>query len=209
MYTDHTEYLTRFHEVLVECIEPEIVGAPAAHLTVADIYYELVPYLTCREKLGLDSVMEYERLFLRLLAGEGGYMEVESLADRQKLQREVDTRFPDPGLLRDYLSAGVKILPSNRDRPEMDETPAVKATVKEEPTPQVAEKTPDLPPFERCPSCVEALPRQARVHFCPSCGEDVRRTVCISCKELLPLNWRFCIACGTEVEPEEEGLGPH
>jgi hypothetical protein len=210
MYTDHTESLSRFHEVLMEGVDPKTLWAPAASVTVADIYYDLVPYLTCQEKLGLTSELEYERLLLRLLSGEGGYLEIESLADRQRLQREVDSRFPDPRLLRSYFSLGVNILSSKLKGPEMDETPAVNKAVEEEVTHQMPEEAPGLPHFENCPSCVEALPQEARVNFCPFCGEDVRRNVCVSCEELLPLKWRFCIACGTQVDPEEEeGFGPH
>ena len=58
----------------------------------------------------------------------------------------------------------------------------------------------DLPPFENCPWCREKLPQQARVRFCPFCGSNVQLVPCPACGEELRLNWRFCIACGTEVE---------
>ena len=70
----------------------------------------------------------------------------------------------------------------------------------EETEPKVEEEGVDLPPFENCPWCREELPQQARVRFCPFCGSNVNLVPCPECGEELRLNWRFCIACGTEVE---------
>ncbi len=58
----------------------------------------------------------------------------------------------------------------------------------------------DLPPApDTCPWCRENLPRRPGVRFCPYCGSNVRLIPCPECGEELELNWRFCIACGTEV----------
>jgi len=65
---------------------------------------------------------------------------------------------------------------------------------------EAGEEQEDLPPFENCPWCKEALPQQAKVRFCPFCGSDVNLVPCPACGEELRLTWRFCIACGTEVE---------
>jgi hypothetical protein len=62
------------------------------------------------------------------------------------------------------------------------------------------EEVEDLPPFQNCQWCREELPRQAGVRFCPFCGSNVRLVPCPACGEELRLNWRFCIACGTEVK---------
>jgi len=65
---------------------------------------------------------------------------------------------------------------------------------------EAEEEMEELPPFENCPWCRETLPQQARVKFCPFCGSNVQLVPCPDCGEELRLNWRFCIACGTEVE---------
>ena len=62
------------------------------------------------------------------------------------------------------------------------------------------EKEEHLPHFENCPWCRESLPQQSGVKFCPFCGSNVQLVPCPSCGEELRLSWRFCIACGTEVE---------
>ncbi|MGW8267824.1 MAG: zinc ribbon domain-containing protein [Longimicrobiales bacterium] len=59
-------------------------------------------------------------------------------------------------------------------------------------------KVEGLPPAT-CAWCREALPKRTGVNFCPFCGCSVHLVPCPDCGEELELNWRFCIACGTEV----------
>jgi len=54
-------------------------------------------------------------------------------------------------------------------------------------------------PPETCAWCREGLPQRPGVNFCPYCGCSVHLVPCPECGEELELNWRFCIACGTEV----------
>jgi hypothetical protein len=54
-------------------------------------------------------------------------------------------------------------------------------------------------PPAACAWCREALPQRTGVNFCPFCGCSVHLVPCPECGEELELNWRFCIACGTEV----------
>lgn len=54
-------------------------------------------------------------------------------------------------------------------------------------------------PPSACAWCREALPQRTGVNFCPFCGCSVHLVPCPECGEELELNWRFCIACGTEV----------
>jgi hypothetical protein len=55
------------------------------------------------------------------------------------------------------------------------------------------------PMNEACPWCRENLPGREGVNFCPFCGSNVKVVPCPTCGEELELNWRFCVACGTEV----------
>ena len=52
---------------------------------------------------------------------------------------------------------------------------------------------------ENCRWCREDLPNRDNMKFCPFCGSDVRLRPCPECGEELEINWRFCVACGTEV----------
>ena len=191
MMPDQQEVLSRFHQVLVEQSGSRYSRDLSASITVSDIYYDLVPFQDCRDDLGLESVLDYERALIRLLAGQGGFLQMESLADRQKLQRHVDSGRSDPGLLRDYFSAGV----------------CIRSTGEKE-SPKVEEEK-NLPHFENCPSCSDSLPQQTGVNFCPFCGTDVRRILCVSCEEKLRLEWRYCTACGTRVEKGGGALALH
>ncbi len=117
MMADQQEVLHRFHRVLVREFGSKYSGDLSASLTVADIYYNLVPFRTRHDELGVESMNEYEQALLRLLAGQGGFLEMESIADLQRVQRHVDSRNPDPGVFRDFLPAGVRICSAAEERP--------------------------------------------------------------------------------------------
>jgi hypothetical protein len=50
-----------------------------------------------------------------------------------------------------------------------------------------------------CRWCRENLPHREGIQFCPFCGSNVQLVPCPECGQELELNWRFCVACGTEV----------
>jgi len=50
-----------------------------------------------------------------------------------------------------------------------------------------------------CPWCRESLPSSGHLNFCPFCGSGLKAVPCSGCGEEVEYNWRFCIACGTEV----------
>ncbi len=307
MTFDEQGVLSRFHRALVREIHarnPDHVSSP---FTVAEIYQNLVPYRTHRDELGVEMNADYEHALLRLLAGEGDYLTIESRTARKEIQEELDTPNPNTGLYRDFAAADVKL---NAERLEVglleeiaeevnaraeasvadeendasgddeveeggdeaieagstaedvvmeeevmeeeltEDTPlegieeedaaeveyepleveplgaslvppgevdeelasdevSVEVSgdvedfefeTEEETEPVAEEAEADLPPFENCPWCREELPQQARVRFCPFCGSNVNLVPCPECGEELRLNWRFCIACGTEVK---------
>jgi hypothetical protein len=273
MTFDEQEVLGRFHRALVREIQtkrPEHISSP---FTVAEIYQNLVPYRTHRDEIGVEMNADYEYALLRLLAGEGDYLSIESRTARQEIREELDSPNPNTGLYRDFAAADVRLNPDRLDetlleeisrelseavqtgdesmevevmeegdvvegfgdeggferleveplganlQPPADfEEPGEDLDSQELPA-EVSDESDgleneagafggaeadevgvDLPPFENCPWCKETLPQQARVRFCPFCGSNVQRVPCPACGEELRLNWRFCIACGTEVE---------
>lgn len=54
-----------------------------------------------------------------------------------------------------------------------------------------------------CRWCREELPKREKLRFCPFCGTDVNLVPCRACGEELEPQWRFCVACGTQVAAEE------
>jgi hypothetical protein len=111
IFGNQQEVVSRLHQLLAQEFGARYPENRSGSLTVSDIYYDLVPFQTCRAELGVDSILEYERALLCLLAGHGGLLEMETLAERQALERKIDYRYPDPGLLRAYLNSGVRISP--------------------------------------------------------------------------------------------------
>jgi len=289
MTFDDQEILSRFHRALVRQIyarNPDHLESP---FTVAEIYQNLVPYRTHRDEIGVEMNADYEHALLRLLAGEGDFLTLESKTARQEIREELDSPNPNTGMYRDFAAADVRLNSDNLREdmfqgveptssatdsfddditiPEVGEEPVVAPEAEDydmedvvmdegfdpadlpdegyekleveplgaglEPLEEEGEEEElaseavpvevsdqsdelevveegvaeeetaeeeDLPPFENCPWCREDLPQQARVRFCPFCGSNVQLRPCPACGEELRLNWRFCIACGTEVE---------
>lgn len=114
----------RFHRVLVEEIRrdrPEYLEAP---FTVAEIYQSLVPYRTHRDRIGVELNGDYEEALLALLAGDAGYLDLESQAARERIRRELASPNPNTGVYREFAAVTVRL---NRDRlaalPETEERP--------------------------------------------------------------------------------------
>jgi len=103
--------LERFHRVLVEEIERGAPGYLEESFTVAEIYQSLVPYRTCRDRLGIEMIGDYEDALLRLLAGEGDLLRLESEAARAKIQRELAHPNPNTGVYREFAALGVRLNP--------------------------------------------------------------------------------------------------
>lgn len=224
------EVLRRFHQILVEEISdkrPEYLDGP---FTVAEIYQNLVPYGTHRDRLGVEMNGDYEDALLRLLAGEGGYLALESEHALKQLREELEAANPNTGLYREFAAVDVRLTggaapASAAGAPAQPEPVAETVSISDlapvddggpapavEPTrPPVGEAsgvegTPkalggvasgDGP--EACPWCRATLPARGNLNFCPFCGTDVHLVPCPGCGEELEPDWRFCIACGTEV----------
>ena len=81
-----SDTLNRFHRVLLQEISesrPEYLGKP---FTVAEIYQNLVPYRSHRDFIGVEMNGDYEDILLRLLAGEGDYLLLDSEVVRREIQ---------------------------------------------------------------------------------------------------------------------------
>lgn len=97
--------LSRLFRHLVEnlaALDPEALTRP---FPVRDIAERLVPYRTHRAALGLDTGEDYEMVVLRLLAGEGGCVEVFPAEVREAFEREVAAVNPETGIFREFPEA--------------------------------------------------------------------------------------------------------
>jgi hypothetical protein len=212
--------LERFHRTLIEEIQthrPEYLTGP---FTVAEIYQNLVPYGSHRDRIGVQMNGDYEDALLRLLAGEGGYLILESEPALRDLREELRTPNPNTGLYREYAAVDVRLNPSILDvatladfdrrvgEPAHEVPPA--ADVMSDVVRERIDVVPSgMDPFEArtaegpgvaaCPWCRAELPSRDNLNFCPFCGTDLKVVPCKKCGEELEPSWRFCIACGTEV----------
>lgn len=118
--------VTRFHQVLLQEISqscPEYLTQP---FTVAEIYQNLVPYRSHRDLIGVEMNGDYEDALLRLLAGEGDYLVLDSEVARREIREELQNASPNTGLFRDFAAADVRLNPDHvsGDTSEVGREPA-------------------------------------------------------------------------------------
>jgi hypothetical protein len=248
MTTEQAKLVERLHEALVEEIRsrrPEYLREP---FTVAEIYQELVPYRSYRDRIGAAMNGDYEDALLRLLSGTGGYLVLESEPARKRLLEELQSSNPNTGIFREYAALDVRLnqaripfeipprassvadnpppgppsdsvpdavvaapaTPSGSSPARLErqmQTPTDERPRKASPAPKTGEsaETRAKPAGDASPCrwCREQLPRKEKLRFCPFCGMDVNLVPCRVCGEELEPEWRFCIACGTQVTTED------
>lgn len=197
--------LERFFDVLVETIRDAKPGYISRSFTVAEIYQSLIPYRTHRDRLGVEMNGDYEDVLLRLLAGEGEFLQMESEQARGRIQKELRRKNPNTGVYREFAAAEVRLNPArvekavNGARETVDEREPARAVVPEAAPPPSPPRPSDAPVRGRpnaCPTCGEGLPDRETLKFCPYCGKNTRLVPCRSCGEELDRSWRFCVACG-------------
>ena len=200
------DVLTSFHRVLVEEIRkkrPEYLKGP---FTVAEIYQDLVPYPTHRDRIGVEMNGDYEDALIRLLAGEGGYLTLESEHALKQLRAELQSKNPNTGVYREYAAVDVRLNPASLDGGSLEaaevrqaETGAVGAAAEASPTEVVpAFDAAPMAEARACQWCRAPLPARDDLNFCPYCGSDIHAEPCAACGHELEPDWRFCIACGAE-----------
>ena len=211
----------RFHRVLAESIAARTPAYLRKSFTVAEIYQSLAPFRSHHERLGITLNREYDELLLRLLAGEGGYLVLESEPARETIRRELERRHRNTGIYREFAAAKVRLNPARIpiDLPDAPSS-AARATGEDgtrtgpagdaarAPARRVAaagkvrrsRAGPKAAP-DTCPACSRKLPDHERLRFCPHCGENTREAPCPKCGEILQREWRFCIACGARALP--------
>ena len=111
MIPDVTVPVERFHRVLVDEIQKQRPTYLGDSFTVAEIYQILVPYRSHRDALGVEMNGDYEDALLRLLAGAGDLVVLESEDARAKILRELQSKNPNTGLFREFAGAGVHLNP--------------------------------------------------------------------------------------------------
>lgn len=214
------DVLQSFHKVLVEEIRTKRPDYLTGPFTVAEIYQDLVPYPTHRDRIGVEMNGDYEDALIRLLAGEGGYLVLESEHALRELRSELQSKNPNTGVYREYAAVDVRLNPdfaNGAGSARAEATPSeadaesgvgargaprgnvegVGGTVPDGSSGEGVASAPESG-GDACRWCRAPLPARADLNFCPYCGTDVHAVPCAGCGEELEPEWRFCISCGTE-----------
>jgi len=111
MIAPEQDLLDRFYRVLVREIRKRKPEYLSEAFTVAEIYQDLVPYHTHRDMIGVRMNGDYEDALLRLLAGEGERLNLESDAARRDFLNELKNAEPNTGIYRDFAAVNVRLNP--------------------------------------------------------------------------------------------------
>jgi hypothetical protein len=105
------DILARFHHVLVDEVRRTSPEYLTGEFTVAEIYQKLVPYGVHRDRIGVEMNGDYEDALLRLLAGEGDLLLLQSEPAKQRIRRELESSNPNTGIYREFAAVGVRLNP--------------------------------------------------------------------------------------------------
>jgi hypothetical protein len=202
-----TDVLERFHEVLLQEIRESRPEYLTESFTVAEIYQELVPYRSHRDRIGVDINGDYEDALLRMLSGEGGYLRLDSEVALREIREELEGPNPNSALFREFAAAEVRLNPQRASAVvEAAEPPAASedGVIGHIEADDVAlgnagGRTESQTGPTACFWCRQDLPNRDSTNFCPFCGGDLRSLACHKCGEELEWGWQFCVSCGTEV----------
>ena len=200
------DILERFHRALVEEIQtqrPEYLTGP---FTVAEIYQNLVPYGSHRDRLGVQMNGDYEDALLRLLAGEGDYLILESEPALRDLRAELATANPNTGLYREYAAVDVRL---NQAQLDLALVAAGEGDLASELEMSEPMSMTDLAPAEAAMDALSIVPpgvdvfRERRT-TAPAASPTASPTpsACQWCRAELPVrdNLNFCPFCGTDLK---------
>jgi hypothetical protein len=203
--SDDTSILERFHRALVEEIQtqrPEYLTGP---FTVAEIYQNLVPYGSHRDRIGVRMNGDYEDALLRLLAGEGDYLVLESEPALRDLRAELGTANPNTGLYREYAAVDVRLNQAQLDLAfvaagESRDMAAEMSMVMRGAQPA---SVADLAPAEAAAEAIAIVPPGVDVfQYRAPMGTAPMTSSCQWCRAELPVrdNLNFCPFCGTDLK---------
>jgi hypothetical protein len=109
------DVLERFHRALIEEIQTQRPEYLTSSFTVAEIYQNLVPYATHRDRIGVQMNGDYEHALIRLLSGEGGFLILDSEPALRAIQDELEWANPNTSLYRDFAAVDVRLNQASLD----------------------------------------------------------------------------------------------
>jgi len=141
--------------------------------TLRDLEERLLPVHETRRELADGSTGAWERLILRLSAGERDLVSGDP-ALQEACRQALALPTPTLSLVRAWGSHVMQLAGTG--------TPAG--------------GIPSTSPHGQCRYCSGGLPDRAHITFCPHCGLDLTKRQCPACSTELEVHWRFCVTCG-------------
>lgn len=108
-FVQSEEAIERMYNALVDALRSRGSDALERPFTVSEIYQDLIPYRTHRDLLGVTMNGDYEHVLLRLLAGEGDFVVLESDDARADLLDELDETNPNGAVIRQFAAVDVRL----------------------------------------------------------------------------------------------------
>jgi hypothetical protein len=194
----------RLFRTLVTLLAEHDPARLSAPFQVAELYQQIIPYRTHRARLGFDTNQDYETAILGLLAGLGGYADLEPVEAHDALAAEAASPNPDPGAFHEFAAARLR-LRADRVREVLGARLAFAPPPPVSPAPASAppplpepaqEPAPPTPPF-----VLEPERPAVTIEPSPPAPSTPGRTSCQRCNRPLPTDRPvvFCPFCGTTV----------
>lgn len=168
----------RMFHTLVRALRAQTPNADAKSFSAGELHDRILPYRHFRRELNLETNREYELTLMQLLSGDRGYLDVDERL-RDVLTKELGSKTPDPGRLRDVADAQCQVSPNKKSL-----------------VPLARMSGPVQALREHCPYCSGSLPLDRVLHFCPHCGQNLQVATCAACGAEVEADWRYCVVCG-------------
>jgi hypothetical protein len=209
--------LRRFHGALVEALQRRDAAHMERPFTVAEIYQDLVPYALYREALGVEMNGDYEHALLRLLAGEGDFVELESEAALREIRQELESNNPNTGLFREFAAVDARLNmsrvldaapPAQAAGPDPNESDTEEGETPMDDAGMEPEVGMEADGFQQVPLGAFATSGPLDPEMVERSGSPVSSEpesdssrMCHWCRETLPErdNLNYCPFCGTDV----------
>jgi hypothetical protein len=202
---DRSDALARFHRALVDEIARNRPAYLREPFTVAEIYQNLVPYRTHRDRIGVEMNGDYEDALLRLLAGEGEFLLLESEHARNEITEELSSPNPNTGLYREFAAVDVRLNPMRLPRDLPDPEGAAPPLPFVPPDIDCGAHGQPVPPRATAPAATRAAapaPTPPVPAAVPAPTAHEAPSGCPWCREALPrrANLNYCPFCGADLQ---------
>lgn len=156
--------------------------------TLVDLEERLLPFRETRREMANGGADSWERVMLRLVAGERNIVASDP-ALRDAALQALTQPSPTLALIRRWSNSVLFLSDSEGARDVRIVTSAGHDHTH---------------PTQGCRYCGGHFPVGRRMTYCPHCGLDLTKRQCPACSTELDCGWRFCVTCGRGAEADAD-----